>query len=135
MSDTMTKPPMPNTRHPSLPDLDVDAMMERRSRGPIVYMTSEPRPAWDPAVFYTDPPRSLLEWRRCGGPAPYVGRAFVYIWDCLVETDGTNRAIAGSARIEYLPFDPGNPATWSTAWSTAPSPATPDQGERHERTS
>jgi hypothetical protein len=48
--------------------------------------------------------------QRCGGPAPYVGRPFVYEW--FIAVDELGRALAGRARIVYLPPDPADPASW-----------------------
>lgn len=35
------------------------------------------------------------------GPAPYVGRPFVYVW--TVGVDDVGRAIAGESSIQYIP--------------------------------
>jgi len=43
----------------------------------------------------------LLHRQTCRGPAPYVGRPFVYEWFAAVDELG--RAIAGESHIEYIP--------------------------------
>lgn len=45
-------------------------------------------------------PPVVLTRRRAAGPAPYVGRPFVYTWD--VATDPWGRAVASEARIQYI---------------------------------
>jgi hypothetical protein len=42
-----------------------------------------------------------LTKQRCWGPAPYVGKPFVYTWFAAVDELG--RAIAGESTIQYLP--------------------------------
>jgi hypothetical protein len=43
----------------------------------------------------------ILHRQRCWGPAPYVGKPFVYMWNAAVDELG--RGIAGESRIEYIP--------------------------------
>ena len=43
----------------------------------------------------------VLHRQKCWGPAPYVGKPFVYMWNAAVDELG--RGIAGESRIEYLP--------------------------------
>lgn len=45
------------------------------------------------------PKAMLLAKTRAWGPAPYVGRPFVYVWN--VGTDEVGRQIAGESRIVY----------------------------------
>jgi hypothetical protein len=53
------------------------------------------------ALYPTEPMPEpwVLEKRKAWGPAPYVGRPFVYVW--RFATDQLGRAIAGEARIVY----------------------------------
>lgn len=47
-----------------------------------------------------DLPRvATMTRKHCAGPAPYVGRPFIYVWDVAV--DGYGRAVAADSRIEY----------------------------------
>ena len=41
----------------------------------------------------------IMSRHRCVGPAPYVGRPFVYTWN--VGVDNLGRCIAGESRIVY----------------------------------
>ena len=43
----------------------------------------------------------ILHRQRCWGPAPYVGKPFVYMWNAAVDELG--RGIAGESHIEYIP--------------------------------
>lgn len=42
-----------------------------------------------------------LEKHKAGGPAPYVGKPFMYTW--IVGIDDLGRAVATEAEIRYLP--------------------------------
>ena len=46
----------------------------------------------------------VLDLRTCWGPAPYVGRPFVYAWQVAVDELG--RMVAGEAWRQYLPEKP-----------------------------
>jgi hypothetical protein len=62
--------------------------------------------AADPAGWLEESPtgdkprRLILTKRKAWAPAPYVGRPFVYVWNCAV--DDVGRWIAGEARIQYV---------------------------------
>lgn len=105
--------PMPGERHPSLPDIDPDDAVQY---GMVEYLQPRPLQVSSDPLELLDAPmqRGTMTLRRCSGPAPYVGRPFVYIWNVLVTDDGTNRAIGGRARIAYKPINHRDPATWPT---------------------
>lgn len=48
-------------------------------------------------------PCHVLTKRKVMGPAPYVGRPFVYVWRCAIDELG--RAVAGPAHIVYTSDD------------------------------
>jgi hypothetical protein len=98
----MSDVPMPGYRHPSLPDIDPDKV--------DVHSVNYVKPQAIMATFEKPDqpitaslPIGILTLKKCCGPAPYVGRPFVYTWRALVADDGTNRAIGGEAQITYLP--------------------------------
>jgi hypothetical protein len=48
-------------------------------------------------------PTYTLTKRRCAGPAPYVGRPFIYAWWAAVDEFG--RGIAGDSARQYRDQD------------------------------
>ena len=99
--------PMPGERHPELPNIDPDST--RTSH--VVW--NEPVVPVAPVGFMlmgdVEFRQVVLYRQRVRGPAPFTGRPFMYEWDALVDDAG--RAIAGEARIVYLP-PTDDPRTW-----------------------
>lgn len=103
--------PSPGDCHPALrriahaivPMLDADQPDRLHIQIPLPPklqpLKSDPGPLTADDVL--GPPTSLLTIRRAWGPAPYVGRPFVYTW--RVATDELGRHIAGwRTQIRYL---------------------------------
>jgi hypothetical protein len=59
-----------------------------------------------PQLGAAPPDHWLLTRRKAHGPAPYVGRAYVYAW--YVGEDSLGRMVAGDAWIQYV--DGGSPS-------------------------
>lgn len=74
------------------PLLPKSAMATPFLKGPVWY--SEEVPLQSEMGVHT------MERKKCWARAPYVGRAFVYVWDVAVDELG--RCITGPARMLYL---------------------------------
>jgi hypothetical protein len=111
----------PDTHHPAFDDI-VDSIRvlvaedQERHRGVVQYahVSRPPLAAFrEPMCEFPIDAETGFEVRtlrihRAVGPAPYVGRPFVYTWEVAV--DDFTRWVAGPARIQYLPDAMGYPS-------------------------
>ena len=96
----------PDTEHPFYAEEAGTVRRQLARRLSYTLMVAKPLPlaamlteAPEPFAPF-DVPTHRLEVKRAWGPAPHVGRPFVYMWDVAV--DRLNRWVAGPTRIEYL---------------------------------
>lgn len=106
--------PMPGECHPALTHLREAVLRALESGETRLNYAVAPRLdlARDPEPVAPSFRSVSMDVKRCAGLAPYTGRPFMYMWDAMIDEMG--RAIATPARIEYLPPDIRNPATWPT---------------------
>lgn len=80
-----------------------DWLNEPDGRDHLVIMFPRPVRVWTEAdadvTTVPEPPRHMLTRRKARGPAPYVGRPYVYQW--RVAVDGLGRQVAGSVEIQW----------------------------------
>lgn len=79
----------------------------RESGRPDIRIPVMPTMRWTaaPELFSAEPPAVLtMTKRKAYGPAPYVGRPFVYVWH--VGVDNLGRQIAGESQIVYTDPEP-----------------------------
>lgn len=107
----MREPPPPGECHPAY--LDHHGWLRDWLNGAPGYPTNHvkvPVPPRLSAASILDPYSSPFESpvrvrtlikEKAGGPAPYVGDPFIYVW--FVATDELGRTVAGDAHIQLLP--------------------------------
>lgn len=99
----MKKPPIPLEWHPFYREYTELLDWLNQPGGSHVVMVARMEPIRiDATELYPMAPSPepwVLDKRKAWGPAPYVGRPFVYAWQYA--TDQLGRAIAGESRIAY----------------------------------
>lgn len=101
----------PDTEHPAYTDqaASIRALMadSKRYALKVPFSVGPPLVAAYGAPAYPLAPKvgtRILTIKRAFGPAPYVGRGFVYMWDVAI--DDLGRWVAGPTRIKLLEWDP-----------------------------